>query len=180
MFIALERFYAITYPLNHRTLTKRVYVHGVLWPWACGMLVALISFSLDLLPDSAFPLVAPLIWTSLAVIGVLAVSILYTFIWIFSRKHDPRIPRDRREQDKRLAKTLFVVTLTSVVTWMPFALMPVPLQEIHEICNMHIRAYFAGRFFLLANSFLDPVVYCFRIPEFKKIRRRMFSCSRVG
>ncbi|CAH3117597.1 unnamed protein product [Pocillopora meandrina] len=73
-------FYAITYPLNHRTLTKRVYVHGVLWPWACGMLVALISFSPELLPDSAFPLVAPLILTSLAVIGVLAVSILYTFI----------------------------------------------------------------------------------------------------
>ena len=66
MFITLERFYAVTYPLNHRTLSKQVYVHGVVWPWAGGVLVALISFSPMLFPYSVFPPRCLWILTSLA------------------------------------------------------------------------------------------------------------------
>lgn len=181
LFIALERFYAITYPFSHRALTKQIYMHGVVWAWVTGILVAAISLFPEFLSNPVITLASSWILTSLAVTGVSAVCCLYALIWKSSKKDDPRIPRDKREQNKRLAKTLFIVTLSSFVTWLPFAVTFVLPHHVenHESCILR-SAVFAGKFLQLANSFLNPVVYCFRMPQFRRILRKLLRCSKTN
>ena len=172
LLVAVERCYAIVYPFRHRALTTRIYVNGVLVVWLMSILVALIRLAPKVFSNSV--ITASWLMTCLAAIGVLAICCLYIAIWKLSKKEDPRISRDKREQNKRLAKTLFIVTATSVVTWLPFAVtfvLPHHIRHQYD-CAVHSASY-VGRFTQLANSLLNPMIYCFRMPEFSKILKQV-------
>lgn len=182
LLIAVERCCAIVYPFRHRALTKRIYMNGVAGAWLMAVLITVTRFlTAEVFFDSVIFVASTWIITSLAAMVVLAICCLYTLIWISSKKDDPRIPRDKREQNKRLSKTLFIVTASSVVTWLPFAVIFVLPHHIKSHGNCILRsAIFAGRFLQLANSFLNSVVYCYRMPEFSRvIRQYLFWCRKV-
>ena len=173
LLVAVERCYAIVYPFRHRALSTRIYINGIAGVWLTSILVASIRLSPKFLSNSVITFASPWILTSLAAMGVFAICCLYIAIWKLSKKDDPRISRDKREQNKRLAKTLFIVTATSVVTWLPFAatfVLPHYIRN-HEECAVRSVRY-VGRFTQLANSFLNPIVYCLRMPEFTRILRQ--------
>ena len=175
LLVAMERCYAIAYPFRHRALGTRVYIFGVACAWFMSFLMAFIRMLPNVFSSSILILVSPWILTCLAALGVFTLCCSYIVIWRLSKKEDPRIPRDKREQNKRLAKTLCIVTATSVVTWLPFA---VTFTLPHHIRNHYHcavgSARYVGRFTQLANSLLNPMIYCFRMPEFSKILRQDF------
>ena len=173
LLVAVERCYAILYPFRHRTLRTRIYINGVVGVWLMSILVAFIRLSPKVLPNSVIIFASPWILTCLAAMGVFAICCLYIVIWRLSKKEDPRISRDKREQNKRLAKTLFIVTATSVITWLPFAVtfvLPHHIRNEYD-CAVHSASY-VGRFTQLANSLLNPMIYCFRMPEFRRILKQ--------
>ena len=174
LLVAVERCYAIVYPFRHRALRTRIYINGVAVVWLMSSFIAFIRLSPQVFSSSVITIVSPWIMTCLAAIGVFAICCFYIAIWKLSKKEDPRISRDKREQNKRLANTLFIVTATSVVTWLPFAVtfvLPHHIRHQYD-CAVHSASY-VGRFTQLANSLLNPMIYCFRMPEFSKILKQV-------
>ena len=179
LLVAVERCYAIVYPFRHRALRTRIYINGVVVVWLMSILVAFIRLSPTVFSSPVITVASLWILTCLAASGVFTICCLYIAIWKLSKKEDPRISRDKREQNKRLAKTLFIVTATSVVTWLPFAVTFVLPHHIRHQYNCAVlSACYVGRFTQLANSLLNPMIYCFRMPEFNKILRQDLFRSR--
>ena len=172
LLVAVERCYAIVYPFRHRA-RPRIYINGVVVVWLTSSFIAFIRLSPQVFSSSVITIASPWFMTCLATIGVFAICCLYIAIWKLSKKEDPRISRDKREQNKRLAKTLFIVTATSVVTWLPFAVtfvLPHHIRHQYD-CAVHSVSYI-GRFTQLTNSLLNPMIYCFRMPEFRRILKQ--------
>jgi hypothetical protein len=92
--------------------------------------------------------------------------------------------RSRVESEKKLAVTLFIVTAVFIVTWLPFQI----INVIVFICGIKYRVYcippinviFFCKLLNYSNSFINPVVYSMRLPDFrfalKKIIFKKLRC----
>lgn len=98
-------------------------------------------------------------------------------IWIYfpvrlpwrKRHEDPRIGKLKQEQNKELAMTLLIESFLSVLTWLPIVINFISqyvVQERQFPRSLSVR--YIGRNFQLANSFINPIVYYARMPEFKR------------
>lgn len=115
------------------------------------------------------------ILSSASVLGFCLVVVLcsYLAIWKFKRNEVPGIPIDRRQQNKKLALTLSIVTFLSVLTWLPFLVGIVIIITVPEMGGVKNSLYNIGRLLQLANSSINPIVYYARMPEFRKQLRNM-------
>ena len=169
--ISLERLYAIVWPFRSRTTSTRKYIYaiGIVW------LLSAIAPVLQLLKGSAKLPNEVYIWYGTTYLSVCLITTLiaYSVIWFFSIKKDPRLPQNRHKRNKELAKTLFIVTLFSLITWLPITV----LLRTTYIYNVVGRV---SRFLQLANSFINPVIYCFRMPMFRQILRNMFIMRKTS
>ena len=115
------------------------------------------------------------ILSSASVLGFCLVVVLcsYLAIWKFKRNEVPGIPIDRRQQNKKLALTLSIVTFLSVLTWLPFLVGIVIIITVPEMGGVKNSLYNIGRLLQLANSSINPIVYYARMPKFRKQLRNM-------
>ena len=114
--ISAERFYAIYWPLKHRTLSARAYRLVILTPWILSILGSI--FTVFLLH---FVSVVDLFF-GLCLYGlsfVLTICGLNIGIWRkFQQKTLPHL-HNRALQNKRLTKALMFVSLMSLISWLP-------------------------------------------------------------
>ena len=171
--IALERLYAIVCPLRHRTTKTSTYFCfiGVTWIVSAMLIMTTYPIFSYLSLDN---ILQPVVISTFTVTCLIMISVAYLTILIYSTKDDPRFAINRRQQNKRLAKTLFIVTLLSVITWIPHGVTNVlRITEKKE----EGRAYLAGQICRLANSLVNPMIYSYRMPEFRKTLRNIFACK---
>lgn len=166
--ISLERLYAIVWPFRTRATSRGTYVCsiGAVWLLSAVIVVAnLLKPAGDVVP-----------WFSIAYMFVclITISCAYCVIWFFYKKKDPRLPPNRHERDKELAKTLFIVTLLSLITWLPFTVTGTMRNTLKMPGVSGPVLIDVTRFLRLANSFINPIVYCFRIPLFRRTLTEMF------
>lgn len=171
--VSLERLYAVVWPLRIRTTSTRKYFFsvGVVWLLSSTIAVAqLLGTAVTLITEDIF------IWfvTMYLFACIIIISCAYSAVWFFSRKEDPRLPPNRYNRNKELAKTLFIVTLLSLITWLPFTV-------VHNLRftlkgNIAFGSVFddVAQVLYLANSFINPVVYCFKMPLFRRTLRNVF------
>lgn len=146
--IALERVYAICFPLRHRTSTRRLYDASVSSVWILATLLSSLYFfhEYDLIQHKVFFWFLILTFFSSMLVMLLA----YLAIWLKARvprqaylreasldssdvSSDKKRPfvsqyrnggkeRNRRviENDRKLAMTVFIVTTVFILTWLPF------------------------------------------------------------
>lgn len=172
--ISLERLYAVVWPFRIRTTSTRKYIFsvGVVWLLSGTLAVAqLLGTAATLITQDIF------MWfvTVYLLLCLIIILCAYPAIWFFSKKEDPRLPLNRLKRNKELAKTLFIVTLLSLITWLPFTV-------VHNLRFTLKGSVVIGpvlvdvtQFLQLANSFINPVVYCFRMPLFRRTLREMLS-----
>ena len=97
----------------------------------------------------------------------------YSVIWFFSTKEDPGLPLDRHKQNKELVKTLFIVTLLSLLTWLPFTVNTMRhTSKVYGVAGPVLLVVI--RFLQLANSIINPIVYSFKMPLFRRTLKTMF------
>lgn len=171
--VSLERLYAVVWPLHIRTTSTRKYFFsvGVVWLISSTIAVAqLLGTAATLITEDIF------IWfvTMYLFACLIIISCAYSAVWFFSRKEDPRLPPNRYNRNKELAKTLFIVTLLSLITWLPFTV-------VHNLRftlkgNIAFGSVFddVAQVLYLANSFINPVLYCFKMPLFRRTLRKVF------
>ena len=172
LLIAVERSLATVFPFRHRVLTKRVYAYCIAGVWITSTLITMITTMPEFFRNSILASISRLILASFTVLCLIGICSLYTMMYVYSRLGNPRIRRYKREQNKRLAKTLFIVTMLTFITWIPLVVATVSPQRYDHCVTP--TSLFVGIFLQLANSALDPLVYCYRMPEFRSVLKRNF------
>ena len=173
--ISLERLHAIARPLRHRQLTLRSYAIAIATPWIFSLTVTLVP---------VFPFITSIQASSVIIISLstplLITCISYCIIW---RKQSSRIPNDTQaRKNVHLNRTLLLITAIFVLSWLPFQVLAAVLNFCIS-CNSNTTLIILHVIKLLqySNSFMNFLVYCFRMPDYRKALSQMFAkprCSR--
>ena len=173
--ISLERLHAIARPLRHRQLTLRSYAIAIATPWIFSLIVSL-SYLL-----AVFSVITFLQFSYVITIS-LSTPLLITFIsnCIIWRQQSCRIPNGAQgRKNVHLNKTLLLITAIFVLSWLPFHVSNI----VHNFCASCeiFRVVYVMKFLHYSNSFMNFLVYCFRMPDYRKALSRMLHkcrCSR--
>ena len=171
--ISLERMYAIGWPLRHRTLNFGVYVFAIVIPWILAAIftsLAAMHF-LKIITRESFKY--PLILFQST--PLLLMCAAYCVIW--KKQKSQMSNQNNMAREAKLAKTLFMITGASLLTWLPF-------QIINVLVNFNVTIYFLYlhatiyivKILQFSNSLLNVIIYPFRISEFKNALLQMIHC----
>ena len=175
--ISLERLHAIARPLRHRQLTLRSYAIAIATPWIFSLIVSLFYLL------SVFSVITNLQFFSGIIISLstslLVTCISYCIIW---RKQASRIiPNEAQARNNvHLNKTLLLITAIFVFSWLPFHVFNIVIHFCAS-CEFFIVQFYIVKFLHYSNSFMNFLVYCFRMPDYRKALSRMLHkcrCSR--
>ena len=163
-FISGERFYAIYWPFKHRRLSMRAYLTIACTAWALTLLITTLlstshfSFSYKRTMYSWMPCVL-----------ILTFIICGCNIGIWRKFRPGNIAsrqQNRNSQHNRLTKTLLFVSMVVLVSWLPLII----LNCLIYVFDVQIpwKCYYLVNVINYSNSFVNPVVYALRIPEFRE------------
>ena len=178
--ISLERAYAIICPLRHRVLSLKSYIWTAVVLW---MAVIIIVVTLCLL--SVYSLSEDAAWIAIyASITFLSFGTICASCYVIRRGLSRRAPvlntvhnrKNGTEQNKKLSKTLFIVIAASLVCWFPCVVaysiffprfphsFPKPILSLTKLLR-------------LANSWVNPIIYCLKLSMFRQVLARMNPCK---
>ena len=170
--ISLERLYAIVCPFRLRATATRKYLYSIGAVWLMSTLVPV--FKLVNVFTKVTERTVSWVQSMHACTCLLMISCAYSLIWFFSKKQDPRLPINRQKQNKKLAKTLFIVTVLSLITWLPFTVIHVMRFDVKIFAPGSIL-FDVPQFLQIGNSLINPIIYCLRMPEYKSTLKTVFS-----
>ena len=158
--ISAERFYAIYWPLKHRTLSARAYRLVILLVWTLAILFSLVYVLLFWSPMTLYSFLC-----SYVLFLVLTICGLNIGIWRKFKRKTPSHQQNRAFQQQRLTKALLYVSVFTLISWIPISLCNLIGSFGY---NIHDHILLLTLFMYLSSSFINPVVYAIRIPEFKQ------------
>lgn len=170
--ISLERLFAISRPLRHRQLSSHSYAVAITTPWILSLAVTSVRvfqhYSIvtrhQILTVIIISLSTPLLITCTS----------YLVIW---RKSSSCMQNYgvRARREARLSKTLILITGTFVLTWLPFQVLVVVAHLCVSCGKMHIVIVFVVKLLQFSNSFINFVIYCLKMPDYRKAISQIFS-----
>ena len=162
-FISSERCYAIYWPFKHRTLSMRAYRISLVTLWALTLLITTIwstSFFLFSYKRAEF------VWSSYVLTLIFIICGCNICIWRKFRHGNIASQQPNRDLlNKRLTKTLMLVAILASLTWLPL---------VTFNCLISVDVQIPRKFYDLvniinySNSFVNPVLYALRMPEFRE------------
>lgn len=170
--ISLERLYAIVCPFHLRATARRKYFYSIGAVWLMSTLVPV--FKLLNVFTKVTERTVSWVQSIHSCACLLMISCAYSLIWFYSKKQDPRLPINRQKQNKKLAKTLFIVTVLSLITWLPFTIIHMMRFDVKLFAPESIL-FDVTQFFQIGNSLINPIIYCLRMPEYKSTLKTVFS-----
>ena len=167
--ISLERMFAILRPFRHRLLETWHYFVSVSVIWLLATANTAVT---SYLIESGGVNFVTIPMSSMAILSILITTASYLAIWIAIRRNQTQNSTNRSlAQNRKLAKTLFIVTILSLITWLPAGISLASPSYIMDANSIYVLITIALQY---ANSFLNPIVYCFRMAEFKKSLKKLF------
>ena len=166
VFIAFERFYAIYWPLKHRTLSTKAYYITIVIIWTLALLVS-----------AVFNLVKYLISDKAAIYAWMSFPLLFLFIvcgcniGIYRTFHKRKVSSqqgNRVSQTQRLTATLLLVSTTSLMSWLPLVTANYLFYVQNITTPKRCLIYDIINILNYSNCFLNSVVYSLRILEFRQ------------
>ena len=166
--ISVERLLATWRPFRHRSCPAKYYSIAIALIWSLPILIG----TLHMLGPKMEEIVHVYIFTTSIAVMLCTILLSYIAIWYLVVLHRRPVQKDQetrqnkterrrnREQSKKLTKTLSIVTALSILTW-------VPTLEKFAVNVPQLGAISAINSFLFGNSLVNPIVYIFRMPEFR-------------
>ena len=175
--ISLDRMHATFRPLRHRNIKKWVYwvTIGAIWVLAAVMSTVITLVYLRFGMQEPLPLY---LWLSYCCLCLLVICVSYTSIavryWCAARpQHHGATSRQRK-----LTVTLLIMTIVSLLFWLPYLIFTFVILTGRR--SLSFQQMMRVRFILLllfyTNSFVNPIIYTIRIPEFRKALIALFTC----
>ena len=161
VFIAFERFYAIYWPLKHRTLSTKAYYITIVIIWTLALLVSAVFNPVKyLISDKA----ATYAWMSFPLLFLFIVCLCNVGIYrTFHKRKVSSQQGNRASQTQRLTVTLLLVSTISLLSWLPLVtanyIFYVPNFTTSKWCLIYDIIIILN----YSNCFVNSVVYSLRI-----------------
>ena len=172
--ISLERMFAVGWPLRHRTVNYRVYVCAISIPWIIAAIFTtlVVLRILNMIGREHF------FYYLVLIPGIPLITICVANFVVWKKQKSPFRNQNHIKREVKLAKTLALITGTSLFTWLPFQILNI-LFELKVTENFHLfqLTLFIIKTLQFSNSFVNVIIYPFRIPEFK---RTLFQILNFG
>ncbi|XP_078366657.1 somatostatin receptor type 1-like [Oculina patagonica] len=166
--IALERAFSVCLPHVHLYLRNKAYYMLLGLTWLLSIVVSCLRF---LFEENLLSL--QFFFYFLLVSFAIALSIIcvsYVVIWFRMKFRFARRDGNKRstEHDRRLAVMLFTVTVVFGFTWMPFQIINIVTFFCEPCRNMPNEVAYFAKFLHYGNSCVNPIIYSFLVPDFRK------------
>ena len=168
--IALERLHATLCPFRHCLIDKWLYFKIVICSWLISLCLSSVMVVLE--KNKAFAYAYLYAWTSLIVLTLMILSISYVIIIVNVKSNPPPHHFGAVASDRKLSVTLFIVTVVSILTILPYAVYAVIMagggkwNQLSKMAKFHIRG--AVNILYYASSLVNPLIYTMRMKEFRK------------
>ena len=168
--ISLERTHATFRPFRHRIIKK----------WVFGFIITIIWVTTGLSRIALYYLRSYQAIYSNHVIGSLAgfcifiICVSYASIAVkFSRGNHPQ-NHGAASRERKLTKTLFIMTVVSLLLWLPFTIFHLLPVNSFLPWWVDFRLFFASSVLFFANSLVNPILYAIKMPDFKRALVSLF------
>ena len=181
--ISLERTHATFRPLKHRLVKNKIFGAVIAAVWiTAGLFTTSIglTFPDELLTfKESYDILLSYFTSFLFCLLIILVSYSSIAIKIVCGNHPHHHGATNRE--RKLTKTLFIVTVVSLLLTLPDVISRIlSLVSFHTVATLSLEARFRLRlsvlFLFFANSFVNPVLYTFKMPEFKRALFSFLGC----
>lgn len=161
--ISGERFYATYHPFKHRTLSQLAYRALICLTWILASIISAILFALFETTSYRGFLY---FWLPYTVIMTCSICGWNIAIWRKVQRGYTALKQPNRvNQSKRLTKTLLLVSFIALLSWLPLIAMNAFIFVRPSLVSG--RFYYLANMLNFSNSFVNPLLYALRIPDFK-------------
>lgn len=166
LLISLERLYAIGCPVRHRVSSTRSYILAASLSW-CLTLIVTVLFAAQK-HFTHFPRFLVLLFCFL--VPLIMICFTYIALWLLVKfqKHDSNFWN--RNKEIKLSLTIFFVILLFIAAWTPFMVINIVMFFCGHCVIPNTVAY-VSKLLHYSNSAVNPLVYGYRLPEFKRALR---------
>ena len=175
--ISLDRMHATFRPFRHRVIKKWVYGVTICVVWVLAGMISTATTML-LLFDKEWSHYQYL-WPSYSLLCLFVICACYASIIVkICCGARPQHHGAARRQ-RKLTVTLLIMTIVSLLLWLPFAvatfvyLTTDSIRSLSHTKRMRLNMYLLLLFY--TNSFVNPVVYTIRMPEYRKALLLLFT-----
>ena len=158
--ISLERLYAIMLPWRHRATSKSQVLFFIVAIWMLsGVISGLYMFAHLVLFSSLGALYS---WLPYFCLLLLIICVSYSAVFVKMRRGNQR----RLDSERKLTITLFMATAFSLVAHLPMVVLGVLFFALGTRMNDLFLNILS--FLNFGNSLVNPLLYSFRMPDFRK------------
>ena len=187
--IGIERYFAITQPVNHRTCNKRVYHAIILIIWVYSFVIAGL-YPVQRISHWGKEYTLVVFTTCCAVPGSI---ILFVYVRIFQAARNAtrnRVHPERRcegrtciQAERKIAATIAIITLLFLFAWLPFYV----ATMVAIFCSNCLPNSFWGvtrlvrfvKWMHFCNSAVNPAVYAYRNVDMRRAFLRIIKASNI-
>ena len=175
--ISLERMHATFRPFRHRVIKKWVYGVTISVVWVLAGMISTAILMLHLFDKECSH--SQFLWQSycllcLSIICACYASIIVKICCGARPQHHGAARRQRK-----LTVTLLIMTIVSLLLWLPFAVATFVFHTTDSIRSLPftkgMRLNMSLLLLFYSNSFVNPVVYTIRMPEYRKALLLLFT-----
>ena len=167
--------FAILWPSRHRMLETWHYLACISVLWVTAIVNVAFTSYLVFSNTSRYATIG---MSLIALLSIVITAASYLAIWIATKRNQVQNATNRSvTQNKKLAKTLFIVTILSLIAWLPAAIGLASPTYLIDANSLYVQITLALQY---ANSFVNPFVYCFRMAEFQKALKKLCCRRRLN
>ena len=175
--ISLERMHATFRPLEHRLIRKWIFGASVAVVWFTAILSSAYVYL-----DIRFTLSGPgEFYSYLSILAFCFFTIVVSYTSIVVKMYFGTRPQRHGavSRERKLTKTLFIVTVVSSVSLLPYILSHFLIFSkrpfyAYSSQTIHLRFFLVSLAY--ANSLVNPILYAYRIPEFERAMSSVLGC----
>ena len=176
--ISLERMHATFRPFSHRVVKKWVYGVTICVVWVLAGMISTATMLLSFFVKNRSQF--QYLWQSYCLLCLFVTCACYASIIVkICCGARPQHHGAARRQ-RKLTVTLLIMTTVSLLLWLPYAIATFvyyttdSIRSLSYTKRMRLNTYLLLLFY--TNSFVNPVVYTIRMPEFRKALLLLFTC----
>lgn len=171
--ISLERMYAVGWPFHHRTQSSRFYIFVISVPWILSLVAASTEIVLQ------FVLVRPLTFIFIHIVSMSTPIIItctaYFFLWKKEKSRVSVSQQNHQLQDRKLAKTVALITGAVLFTWLPGQILLVAINFCISCRQLSTVVRHFMKLLQYGNSAVNVVIYAVRDKDYRRTFGAMIS-----
>ena len=178
--IAIDRARAVVWSVSHQSTRGHTYLVAVVLIWLGAAVIALLFIlqSKKVIDTGGF--FYPMILTFF--VTVLVIIIVYLYLWFVVTRITIDQASGARTLEKSLGITFLLITVLFIVMWVPFQILNILVYQEGGKCHLFdckFEMIAFSKLFHYGNSLVNPLIYSFRLPAFRKAAVRLLCFRNV-